>query len=58
VDQLISFAKRLDPGLEDRDFIDAARRLDQMPDQLFTVYKLSQQDIARLLERFVGWPRT
>jgi hypothetical protein len=29
-----------------------------MPDQLFTVYKLSQQDIARLLERFVGWPRT
>lgn len=58
VDQLISFAKRLDPGLEDRDFVDAGRRLDQMPDQLFTVYKLNQQDIARLRERFAGWPRT
>ena len=58
VDQLISFAKRLDPGLEDQDFADAARRLDQMPDQLFTVYELSQQDIARLRERFAGWPRS
>jgi hypothetical protein len=58
VDQLVSFAKRLDPGLEDQDFADAARRLDQMPDQLFTVYKLSQQDITRLRERFAGWPRS
>jgi hypothetical protein len=58
VDQLISLAKRLDPGLEDQDFADAGRRLDQMPDQLFTVYKLSQQDIARLRERFANWPRT
>jgi hypothetical protein len=58
VDQLISFAKRLDPGLEDQDFADAARRLDQMPDQLFTVYELSQQDIARLREHFAGWPRS
>ena len=58
VDQLISLAKRLDPGLEDRDFADAGRQLDRMPDQLFTRYKLSQQDIARLRERFAGWPRS
>ena len=58
VDQLISLAKRLDPGLEDRDFADAGRQLDRMPDQLFTRYKLSQQDIARLRERFTGWPRS
>jgi hypothetical protein len=28
-DQLISFAKRLDPGLADRDFADAGRQLDR-----------------------------
>jgi hypothetical protein len=58
VDQLISFAKRLDPGLDDRDFADAGRRLDHMPDQLFAAYKLSQHDITRLRERFADWPRT
>ena len=58
VDQLITLAKRLDPGLEDRDFADAGRQLDRMPDQLFTRYNLSQRDIARLRERFAGWPRT
>ncbi len=57
VGQLIGFAKRLDPGLEDRDFADAGRRLDLMPDRVFAVYRLDQQDIARLRERFAGWPR-
>jgi hypothetical protein len=58
VDQLISLAKRLDPGLEDRDFADAGRQLDRMPDRVFTHYRLSQQDVARLRERFAAWPRT
>ena len=58
VDQLISLAKRLDPGLGDRDFADAGRQLDRMPDQLFTRYQLSRHDVARLRERFAGWPRT
>jgi hypothetical protein len=58
MDRLISLAKRLDPGLEDRDFADAGRRLDHMPDQLFAVYGRSQDDIARLRERFSGWPRS
>jgi Nucleotidyl transferase AbiEii toxin, Type IV TA system len=57
IGQLISFAKRLDPGLEDRDFADAGRRLDRMPDRVFAVYKLGQQDIVRLRKRFAGWPR-
>jgi hypothetical protein len=56
-DELIGFAQRLDPGLEDRDFADAGRQLDRMPDRLFTRYGLGPEDIARLRERFAAWPR-
>jgi len=58
VDQLIDMAKRLDPGLRDRDFADAGRHLDRMPDRLFARYVRDQQDVARLRERFAIWPRT
>ena len=58
VDQLIDLAKRLDPGLTGRDFADAGRHLDRMPDRLFARYVRDQQDIARLRERFAAWPRT
>ena len=57
VDQLIDLAKRLDPGLQDRDFADAGRQLDRMPDRLFARYLHDQQDVARLRERFASWPR-
>ena len=57
-DQLISFARRLDPGLEDRDFTDAGRQLDQMPDGVFARYGLDHQDVGLLRERFADWPRT
>jgi hypothetical protein len=57
-DQLISFARRLDPGLEDRDFADAGTQLDRMPDGLFTRYGLSPQDVARLRQQFAAWPRS
>ena len=57
VDQLIGFARRLDPGLEDRDFTEAGNQLDQMPDRLFARYGLGPQDVARLRERFIAWPR-
>jgi hypothetical protein len=57
VDQLITLAKRLDPGLEDRDFADAGRHLDQMPARLFARYVRDQQDVTRLRERFASWPR-
>ncbi len=55
--QLISFAKRLDPGLEDRDFADAGRQLDRMPDGVFARYGLTPQNVARLRERLAAWPR-
>jgi hypothetical protein len=58
VDQLISFARRLDPGLEARDFADAGTQLDRMPDGLFTRYGLSPEDVARLRAQFVVWPRS
>jgi hypothetical protein len=58
VDQLISFARRLDPGLEDRDFADAGTQLDRMPDGVFTRYGLSARDVARLREEFAPWPRS
>jgi len=55
--QLIRLAKRLDPGLTDRDFADAGRRVDEFNDREFAVYGLSRGDIARLRERFASWPR-
>ena len=58
VNQLIGFAKRLDPGLEDRDFADAGRQLDRMPDGVFARYGLSPADVARLREQFRAWPRS
>ena len=56
--QLIGFARRLDPGLEGRDFAGAGRRLDQLPDQIFAVIGLGEQHIAAVRERFASWPRT
>lgn len=57
VDELIGFARRLDPGLTRRDFTDAGRRLDQMPDEVFAEFGLSSQDVTALRERFTVWPR-
>ncbi len=56
--QMISFARRLDPGLTDRDFAEAGQRLDQWGDGVFAPFGLGPQDIARLRERFAAWPRT
>ena len=58
VGQLIRLAQHLDPGLTDRDFADAGRQLDRMPDGLFARYGLSPADVALLRERFTDWPRS
>lgn len=58
VGQLIAFAKRLDPGLTDREFADAGRQLDRMPDGVFARYGLAAAAVADLRERFAVWPRT
>jgi Nucleotidyl transferase AbiEii toxin, Type IV TA system len=57
-DQLIGFARRLDPGLTSQDFADAGRRLDHMDDEAFARYGLSGRDVARLRERLAAWPRS
>ncbi|HTS97882.1 MAG TPA: nucleotidyl transferase AbiEii/AbiGii toxin family protein [Streptosporangiaceae bacterium] len=56
-DQLIRLARQLDPGLEHRDFADAGRQLDRMPDGVFARYGLGREAVARLRERFAAWPR-
>lgn len=58
VAQLISLARELDPGLDDRDFAEAGYRLDQLADRAFARYGLTAQDAAELRRRFAGWPRT
>jgi hypothetical protein len=57
VDQLIGFARRLDPGLAQRDFADAGRQLDRLPDGVFARYGLSPDDVERLREQLAVWPR-
>ena len=57
VAQVIRFARRLDPGLEDRDFAEAGQRQDQMPDEAFTSLGLGPREVAVLRERFASWPR-
>lgn len=55
--QVIGFARRLDAGLQDRDFADAGQRLDQMPDEAFTAFGLTSDEVATLRTRFADWPR-
>ena len=57
VQDAIGLARRLDPGLEDRDFADAARRLDRWGDAVFAPFGLGPADIAALREAFRAWPR-
>ncbi len=56
-EQLIGFARRLDPGLQAEDFADAGRRLDHMADEAFADLGLTDEDIATLRARFADWPR-
>jgi len=57
IEQVIGFARRLDPGLTDRDFADAGRRLDQWGDGVFSPFGLGPRDVRRLRKRFAAWPR-
>lgn len=57
IEEMIGFARRLDPGLTDRDFADAGQRLDQWGDGVFAPFGQSQKDVAALRERFAAWPR-
>lgn len=57
IEQVITFARRLDPGLTDRDFADAGERLDRWGDGVFRPFGLGPQDVASLRKRFAAWPR-
>jgi predicted nucleotidyltransferase component of viral defense system len=56
-EELIGFARRLDPGLGDCDFADAGQRLDRLEDDRFARYGLGPGDVAELRKRFAAWPR-
>jgi hypothetical protein len=58
IEQMIGFARRLDPGLTDRDFGDAGQRLDRWGDVVFASFGLSSRDASELRERFAAWPRS
>src|SRR5260370_20131489 len=58
VEQVVGFAPRLDPGLTDRDFAEAAGRLDGWGDGVFASFGLGAEGIAGLRARFAAWPRT
>jgi nucleotidyltransferase AbiEii toxin of type IV toxin-antitoxin system len=56
-EQIVGFARRLDPGLTDRDFAEAAERLDQWGDGVFASFGLGPDEVAELRERFAAWSR-
>jgi Nucleotidyl transferase AbiEii toxin, Type IV TA system len=57
VEEAIALARRLDPGLDDEDFADVARRLDRWGDGVFALFGLSAADIDVLRAAFRDWPR-
>ncbi len=57
VEQVIGFARRLDPGLTERDFAEAGRRLDRWGDSVFAPFGLGPDDVVRLRAALAGWPR-
>jgi hypothetical protein len=57
-DELITLARRLDPGLTAQDFAEAGQRLDQIDDSAFARYGLGPNEVAVLRARFAIWPRS
>lgn len=57
VDELLGFARRLDPGLTDADFADAGQRLDRLSDRRFAAAGIGAEDVARIRGRLAEWPR-
>ena len=56
--ELITFARRVDPALRDRDFAGLAHRLDSAPEVAFTAFgRLDPKGVSQLRDRFDGWPR-
>jgi hypothetical protein len=58
IEQVLGFARRLDPGLTDRDFADAGRQLDRWGDEVFAPFGFDAAAVAELRARFTDWPRS
>jgi Nucleotidyl transferase AbiEii toxin, Type IV TA system len=58
IEQVSAFAHRLDPGLEERDFADAGRRLDRWNDTVFAPFGLGAEEVASMRDAFANWPRS
>jgi hypothetical protein len=58
IEQVIGFARRLDPGLTDRDFAEAGKRLDEWGDGVFVPFGLSGEHVAEMRDRLAAWPRS
>jgi hypothetical protein len=57
-EQLIGFARRLDPSLGRQDFADLAGRLDRAPEVAFTYSGLRRpEEVTRVKDQFAAWPR-
>ena len=56
--ELITLARRLDPGLDPRDLTGIPAFLDEVPDGAFARYGLTTADVAAVRRRFADWPRT
>ncbi|MFG1674523.1 nucleotidyl transferase AbiEii/AbiGii toxin family protein [Micromonospora sp. NPDC049282] len=55
---LIVLGRRADPDLTEDEAHDALRRLDRLPDAVFTLYRLTPSEIDGLRKAFADWPRT
>jgi hypothetical protein len=58
IEQVIALARGLDPGLDERDFADAGRRLDRWNDTIFAPFGLGPEEVARMRDAFADWPRS
>ncbi|TDB81181.1 nucleotidyl transferase AbiEii/AbiGii toxin family protein [Micromonospora sp. KC721] len=57
VAEVLGLARQVDPALEDSDVREAGRYLDRVSDRRFSRYGLDAGQIARMRDRFAGWPR-
>jgi hypothetical protein len=57
VEQLLTLARRQDPGLEPDDIVAAGRYLDRLNDRRFTYYGQTAEQIEVIREALAAWPR-
>jgi hypothetical protein len=56
-DRLLELAADHDPGFDQSRFAEALAAIDRLPDSLFQIYGLNQQDTSALRERMRAWAR-